>query len=42
MLALGRPGAKADMSPLHIARTALYLAADAPPVMTGRCVDVFG
>lgn len=41
MLAMGRPGAKPDMTPMDVARTALYLAADAPAVMTGRCVDVF-
>jgi NAD(P)-dependent dehydrogenase (short-subunit alcohol dehydrogenase family) len=42
MLAIGRPGAKPDMSPLDVARAALFLAAEAPAVMTGRCVDVFG
>jgi NAD(P)-dependent dehydrogenase (short-subunit alcohol dehydrogenase family) len=42
MLAIGRPGAKPDMTPADVARTALFLAADAPAVMTGRCIDVFG
>jgi NAD(P)-dependent dehydrogenase (short-subunit alcohol dehydrogenase family) len=42
MLAIGRPGAKPDMSPADVAQTVLFLAADAPPAMTGRCVDVFG
>jgi NAD(P)-dependent dehydrogenase (short-subunit alcohol dehydrogenase family) len=42
MLAIGRPGAKPDMTPADVARVALFLAADAPAAMTGQCVDVFG
>lgn len=42
MLQEGRPGAQPNMTPEDIARTALFLAADAPPAMTGACVDVFG
>jgi NAD(P)-dependent dehydrogenase (short-subunit alcohol dehydrogenase family) len=42
MLRQGRPGAEPDMSPEDIARTALFLAADAPAAMTGSCLDVFG
>jgi hypothetical protein len=30
------------MSPDDIARTALFLAADAPDALTGACIDVFG
>jgi 3-oxoacyl-[acyl-carrier protein] reductase len=42
MLALGRPGAKPEMTPAEVGRVALFLAADAPPAMTGQCVDIFG
>jgi 3-oxoacyl-[acyl-carrier protein] reductase len=42
MLREGRPGAEPDMSPEDIARTALFLAADAPLALTGSCIDVFG
>jgi len=42
MLRQGRPGAVANMSPDDIARTALFLAAEAPSAMTGSCIDVFG
>jgi 3-oxoacyl-[acyl-carrier protein] reductase len=42
MLQQGRPGAEPHMTPEDIARTALFLAAEAPPAMTGSCVDVFG
>jgi NAD(P)-dependent dehydrogenase (short-subunit alcohol dehydrogenase family) len=42
MLRQGRPGAKPDMSPEDIARTALFLAGDAPDALTGACLDVFG
>jgi len=42
MLRVGRPGAKADMSPADVAGVVLYLAAHAPSAMTGSCVDVFG
>ena len=42
MLRVGRPGAKADMSPEDVAGVVLYLAAQAPSAMTGSCVDVFG
>ena len=42
MLQAGLPGAKPDMSPEDVAGVVLYLAADAPPALTGSCVDVFG
>jgi NAD(P)-dependent dehydrogenase (short-subunit alcohol dehydrogenase family) len=42
MLREGHPGAKADMSPDEIARTALFLALEAPEALTGACIDVFG
>ena len=42
MLREGLPGATPDMTPDDIARTALFLAADAPSALTGSCVDVFG
>jgi NAD(P)-dependent dehydrogenase (short-subunit alcohol dehydrogenase family) len=41
MLRAGLPGAEPDMTPDDIARTALFLAADAPAAMTGACLDVF-
>jgi NAD(P)-dependent dehydrogenase (short-subunit alcohol dehydrogenase family) len=42
MLREGMPGARPDMSPDDIARTALFLAHAAPPALTGSCIDVFG
>jgi NAD(P)-dependent dehydrogenase (short-subunit alcohol dehydrogenase family) len=42
MLREGLPGATPDMTPDDIARTALFLAADAPPALTGACIDVYG
>jgi NAD(P)-dependent dehydrogenase (short-subunit alcohol dehydrogenase family) len=42
MLRTGMPGAKPDMSPEDVAGVVLYLAAFAPAVLTGACLDVFG
>jgi 3-hydroxybutyrate dehydrogenase len=42
MLRAGLPGAEPDMSPEDVAGVVLYLAAMAPPALTGSCVDVFG
>lgn len=42
MLRLGLPGARPDMSPDDIARTAVFLAHEAPAALTGTCLDVFG
>jgi len=42
MLREGMPGARPDMTPDDIARTALFLAHDAPEALTGACIDVFG
>jgi NAD(P)-dependent dehydrogenase (short-subunit alcohol dehydrogenase family) len=42
MLRVGMPGARPDMTPEDVAGVVLYLAAAAPPVLTGSCVDVFG
>ena len=42
MLRKGLPDARPDMTPDDIARTALFLATDAPDALTGTCVDVFG
>ena len=42
MLREGMPGARPDMSPDDIARTALFLAHEAPAALTGACIDVFG
>ena len=42
MLRAGLPGAKPDMSPDDVAGVVLYLAGEAPPALTGSCVDVFG
>jgi NAD(P)-dependent dehydrogenase (short-subunit alcohol dehydrogenase family) len=42
MLREGHPGAEPKMTPDDIARTALFLAADAPAALTGACIDVFG
>jgi NAD(P)-dependent dehydrogenase (short-subunit alcohol dehydrogenase family) len=42
MLREGLPGARPDMSPDDIAKTALFLAATAPTALTGACIDVYG
>jgi NAD(P)-dependent dehydrogenase (short-subunit alcohol dehydrogenase family) len=42
MLREGLPGVAPDMTPDDIARTALFLAAEAPQALTGACIDVFG
>jgi NAD(P)-dependent dehydrogenase (short-subunit alcohol dehydrogenase family) len=42
MLREGMPGARPDMSPDDIAKTALFLAAQAPSALTGACIDVYG
>jgi 3-oxoacyl-[acyl-carrier protein] reductase len=42
MLRVGMPGAKPDMSPEDVANVVIYLAAYAPPALTGSCVDLFG
>jgi NAD(P)-dependent dehydrogenase (short-subunit alcohol dehydrogenase family) len=42
MLKIGMPGGTPRMAPEDIARTALFLATDAPPALTGACIDVFG
>ena len=42
MLREGLPDARPDMTPDDIARTALWLACDAPAALTGSCIDVFG
>lgn len=42
MLRESMPGARADMTPDDVARTALFLAVDAPEALTGACIDVFG
>jgi len=42
MLREGLPGALPEMIPDDIARVALFLAASAPRVLTGACLDVFG
>lgn len=42
MLREGHPDAKADMTPDDIARTAVFLAVEAPEALTGACIDVFG
>lgn len=42
MLREGMPGARPDMSPDDIAKTALFLATVAPQALTGACIDVFG
>ena len=42
MLREGMPGARPDMSPDDIAKTALFLAAAAPTALTGACIDVYG
>ena len=42
MLRESMPGARPDMTPDDIARTALFLAHEAPAALTGTCIDVFG
>jgi NAD(P)-dependent dehydrogenase (short-subunit alcohol dehydrogenase family) len=42
MLKIGMPGGTPKMVPADIARTALFLAAEAPLALTGACIDVFG
>lgn len=42
MLRESMPGLRPDMSPDDIARTALFLAHEAPEALTGACIDVFG
>lgn len=42
MLREGLPDARPDMSPDDIARTASFLACEAPDALTGSCIDVFG
>ena len=42
MLREGMPGARPDMSPDDIAKTALFLAHAAPAALTGACIDVYG
>ncbi len=42
MLRSGMPGGEPIMTPRQVADVALFLAADAPPSLTGSCVDVFG
>jgi NAD(P)-dependent dehydrogenase (short-subunit alcohol dehydrogenase family) len=42
MLRIGMPGGVARMTPEDVARTALFLATDAPAALTGSCIDVFG
>jgi NAD(P)-dependent dehydrogenase (short-subunit alcohol dehydrogenase family) len=42
MLRENMPGARPEMTPDDIARTALFLAHEAPEALTGACIDVFG
>ena len=42
MLRQGVPGLAPDMGPEDVARTILFLAADAPAALTGTHLDVFG
>jgi NAD(P)-dependent dehydrogenase (short-subunit alcohol dehydrogenase family) len=42
MLQQGMPGGTPRMTVDEVARVALFLAADAPPALTGACIDVFG
>ncbi len=42
MLKIGMPGGTPRMTAEEVARVALFLAADAPPAMTGSCLDMFG
>lgn len=42
MLRTGHPGAAPAMTAEDVAATAYFLAAEAPPALTGACLDVFG
>ena len=42
MLREGMPGARPDMTPDDIAKTAVWLADVAPAALTGSCIDIFG
>jgi len=42
MLKQGMPGGKPNMTADEVARVALFLATNAPPALTGACIDVFG
>lgn len=42
MLREGMPGARPDMTPEDVAKTALFLAHAAPAALTGACIDIFG
>lgn len=42
MLKIGMPGGSPRMTAADVAAVALFLAAEAPPAMTGACLDVFG
>jgi NAD(P)-dependent dehydrogenase (short-subunit alcohol dehydrogenase family) len=42
MLRIGMPGGTAKMTAEDVAGVALFLAAQAPPALTGACIDVFG
>ena len=42
MLREGLPDARPDMTPDDIARTAVFLACEAPEALTGTCIDVYG
>ena len=42
MLPIGMPGGAPRMTAEEVARVVLFLAAEAPAVLTGSCVDVFG
>ncbi|MBZ0236553.1 MAG: SDR family oxidoreductase, partial [Deltaproteobacteria bacterium] len=42
MLREGHPGGTPNMTADDIARTAMFLAAEAPSALTGSCIDVFG
>jgi NAD(P)-dependent dehydrogenase (short-subunit alcohol dehydrogenase family) len=42
MLKQGMPGGAPLMTVDEVARVALFLAAEAPSVLTGACIDVFG
>lgn len=42
MLRHGHPGGQAAMTADDVAATAFFLAAHAPPALTGACLDIFG
>lgn len=42
MLREGMPGARPDMTPDDVAKTAVFLAHGAPAALTGSCIDIFG